>query len=164
MDLNLNEPNIDKIDDDSIYLLIKQIIAFLRQSRAPVNRSIIEKTFHRTLSNDSLLQHWLESHDRIDFRNDTSQYRYPSTATTRKELLECIRKTGAVCIRQDFTNYNIDRDRELIAYTIDNKVYVVKEQGRERKSDLIINRMDTSTVVDPDITTLWTSSQDRTSL
>jgi hypothetical protein len=60
--------SIDEIDDDSIYSSVKQIIAFLRQSRAPVNRSIIEKTFHRTLSNDSLLQHWLESHDRVNFR------------------------------------------------------------------------------------------------
>merc|ERR1712023_187419 len=133
MDLNLNEPNIDKIDDDSIYLLIKQIIAFLRQSRAPVNRSIIEKTFHRTLSNDSLLQHWLESHDRIDFRNDSFQYRHLLTPLTGEDFLKRIKESVSVSMRQDFTNHYIDRDKHLSIFVVLSKVYVIKEQGRELK-------------------------------
>merc|ERR1712124_55967 len=138
-------------DDISVLNDQKNALAYLRNTPNPVSRLVLAKILHGDLSEQSKLLDKLQKHNRIYFRNDAFSYRHPLKARTTNVLFKWLRSSFHPYSREDFSEQNINLDRDLSAFVAANKAFIIKEHGRDTQNDVIIYRDDMDICVDPDI-------------
>merc|ERR1711976_163996 len=142
--------------ENSLYtgIMIKELIDCLRKARGWVTQSSLRQVIGTEISNHPNLLKILKNHSRILFKEEKYKFIDIYPAWDKNEIVACLRKNPFGILRRDICENYPNVNKDLLELVKEGSVFIIKEVGCERDTDVVFYRDDMEIYVDEDIKSL----------